>query len=304
MTAPAKVFDRPVVRRRRDRAAAAGAPAAFLVDEIAGRLADRLDDLRRPFASALVVGALGGRLGAAARARPGAGAVVTMDLSEALARRAPGPAVAGDEEALPFAAASFDLILGGFSLHSVNDLPGALVQMRRALAPDGLFLAALAGGRTLHELRRALMEAEIACQSGASPRVAPFAEMADAGALLQRAGFALPVVDSDTIAVTWPDALALMADLRAMGEANALVERLRRPTRRETLFAAAARYRALFGDADGRIPATFEVLYLTGWAPGPGQQRPLAPGAAARRLAEALGEEERSAGEAADPGRR
>ena len=302
MTAPAKVFDRPVVRRRRDRAA--GAPAAFLVDEVAGRLADRLGDLRRPFASALVVGALGARLGALARARPGAGAVVTMDLSEALARRAPGPALAADEEALPFAAASFDLILGGFGLHSVNDLPGALVQMRRALAPDGLFLAALAGGRTLHELRRAFMEAEIDRQSGASPRVAPFADMADAGALLQRAGFALPVVDSDTIAVTWPDALALMADLRAMGEANALVERLRRPTRRETLFAAAARYRALFGDADGRIPATFEVLYLTGWAPGPGQQHPLAPGAAAHRLAEALGAEERSAGEEADPGRR
>lgn len=301
MAEPVHVFDRLAVRRRRDRAGRSAEPATFLFDTIAERLTDRLDDLRRSFADALILGALGGRLAELVAARPGLRTLITADLSEALARRAAGPAVVADEEALPFAAGAFDLIIGGFSLHAVNDLPGALVQARRALRPDGLFLAAMAGGQTLFELRRALIEAEAEIEGGASPRVAPFAELRDAGALLQRAGFALPVADQDTITVSWPDALALMADLRAMGEANALSERLRRPTRRATLLAAAARYRELFGDDRGRIPATFQILYLTGWAPGPGQQKPLAPGSAAARLADALGAEERSAGEPADP---
>ena len=301
MAEPVHVFDRLAVRRRRDRAGRSAEPATFLFDTIAERLTDRLDDLRRSFADALILGALGGRLAELVAAQPGLRTLITADLSEALARRAAGPAVVADEEALPFAAGAFDLIMGGFSLHAVNDLPGALVQARRALRPDGLFLAAMAGGQTLFELRRALIEAEAEIEGGASPRVAPFAELRDAGALLQRAGFALPVADQDTITVSWPDALALMADLRAMGEANALSERLRRPTRRATLLAAAGRYRELFGDDRGRIPATFQILYLTGWAPGPGQQKPLAPGSAAARLADALGAEERSAGEPADP---
>ena len=301
MAEPVEVFDRLAVRRRRARAGTMAEPAVFLAEAIADRLCDRLDDLRRTFASVLVIGALGGRLGALVAGRPGVRMLTTMDLSEALARRAARPAVVADEEALPFAAEAFDLVLGAFSLHAVNDLPGALVQIRRALKPDGLLLAAMAGGRTLHELRRALIEAEAAHEGGASPRVAPFTDVPDAGGLLQRAGFALPVVDSDTITVTWDNPLALMADLRAMGEANALSERLRRPTRRATLLDAAERYRALFADAEGRIPATFEILTMTGWAPGPDQQRPLRPGSAAARLAEALGSEERSAGEAADP---
>ena len=301
MTEPVEVFDRLAVRRRRERAGAAAEPAAFLAEEIAGRLCDRLDDLRRSFANVLVIGALGGRLGALAAGRPGVRMLATADLSEALARRAARPVVVADEEALPFAAGSFDLVLGGFSLHAVNDLPGALVQIRGALKPGGLFLAAMAGGGTLHELRRVLIEAEAEQEGGASPRVAPFADVPDAGALLQRAGFALPVVDGDTITVTWASPLALMADLRAMGEANALSQRLRRPTRRATLLAAAARYRDLFADADGRVPATFRILTLTGWAPGPDQQRPLRPGGAAARLADALGGEEHSAGEAANP---
>ncbi len=296
-----KVFDRHAVRQRRDRAAGLGETAVFLFDEIGDRLLDRLDDLRRPFAEALLIGALGPGLAARLAARPEIDGLVTADPSVALLRRAQGPAAVVDEEALPFAEESFDLIVGGFTLHAVNDLPGALIQIRRALRPDGLFLAVLAGGRTLHELRQAMIEAETSCEGGASPRVAPFPDMRDAGGLLQRAGFALPVADIDTLTVTWPDPLALMGDLRAMGEANALAERLRRPTRRGTLRDAAARYRARFGDADGRIPATFQILFLTGWAPGPGQQRPLAPGAARRRLAEALGAEEHSAGEAARP---
>ncbi len=301
MTEPAGIFDRLAVRRRRERAGAMDEPAVFLAEEIAGRLSDRLDDLRRTFASVLIIGALGGRLRALLGARDGVRTLVVMDLCEALVRRAAPPAVVADEEALPFGPEAFDLVLGAFSLHAVNDLPGALIQIRRVLKPDGLFLAAMAGGATLHELRRALIEAEAEVEGGSSLRVAPFADVPDAGALLQRAGFALPVADSDTITVTWADALALMADLRAMGEANALAARLRRPTRRSTLLAAAARYRELFADADGRIPATFQILTLTGWAPGPDQQQPLRPGSAAARLAEALGSEERSAGDAANP---
>ena len=301
MAEPVHVFDRLAVRRRRDRAGRMAEPAVFLFDALAERLADRLDDLRRSFGTTLILGALGGRLGEMVAARPDVRTLITADLSETLARRAPGPAVVADEEALPFAAGAFDLILGGFSLHAVNDLPGTLIQARRALKPDGLFLAAMAGGETLHELRRSLIEAEAEIEGGASPRVAPFAEVRDAGALLQRAGFALPVVDQDTITVTWPDALALMADLRAMGETNALTQRLRHPTRRRTLLAAASRYRELFGDDEGRVPATFQILFLTGWAPGPDQQKPMAPGSAAARLADALGGEERAAGEEADP---
>jgi len=304
MSEPVHVFDRRTVRRRRDRAGGLAEPAVFLADEIAERLSDRLDDLRRDFSRILILGALGTRLGNLVSARAGVNILVSADLSEVLARHARRPSVAADEEALPFAAEAFDLVLGGFSLHAVNDLPGALVQIRRTLRPDGLFLASMAGGQTLHELRRALIEAEAEHEGGVSPRVAPFAEVRDAGALLQRAGFALPVVDSDTITVTWANALALMADLRAMGEANALAERLRRPTRRATVKAASALYHELFADADGRVPATFQILTLTGWAPGPEQQKPLAPGSAAARLADALGGTERPAGEAANPERK
>jgi SAM-dependent methyltransferase len=203
---------------------------------------------------------------------------------------------------LPFADASFDLVVSGLSLHWVNDLPGALIQVRRALRPDGLFLAALLGGDTLIELRQALVEAETEVEGGASPRVSPFLDVREAGALLQRAGFSLPVVDLDTITVTWPDALALMKDLRGMGEANAVLERKKSFTRRGTLLSAAAGYQARHGDAEGRIPATFQIVYLTGWAPHDSQQRPLRPGAATSRLADALDVAEVSAGEKAKPG--
>ncbi len=299
MAGPTNVFDRPTVRRRRARASRPGARAAFLHDEIADRLADRLDDIDRRFRRVLILGALSDRLCALVASRPGAARIVVADSAEALVRHRSGLPVVADEEAIPFAPASFDLVLGALSLHAVNDLPGALLQIRRALTADGLFLAACFGGETLHELRRAMLEAESAVEGGASPRVAPFADIRDAGALLQRAGFALPVADSDTIAVTWPDAFALMRDLRAMGEANALAARRRTPTPRATFAAAAERYRALFGDADGRIPATFQVLFLTGWAPAETQQKPLRPGSAAARLADALGAEEHSAGEPA-----
>ena len=215
------------------------------------------------------------------------------------ARAAGRPTLCADEEAMPFGAGAFDLVLSNLSLHWVNDLPGALAQIRHCLKPDGLFLAALLAGDTLTELRDALIEAEIAVAGGASPRVSPVADMRDLAGLLQRAGFALPVVDRDSITVTYADAFRLMADLRGMGETNATAARSRHPARRALFLEAAARYRAGHGDPQGRVPATFQVVYLTAWAPHDSQQKPLRPGSATARLADALGAAERPAGEKA-----
>jgi SAM-dependent methyltransferase len=216
--------------------------------------------------------------------------------------RAAGLRVVADEEFLPFAAGTFDLVASCLSLHWVNDLPGALIQLRHALRPDGLLLVSLLGGETLHELRAALLEAEAEVTGGAAPRVSPFADVRDAGSLLQRAGFALPVVDADTITVSYPNALALMRDLRAMGEANALAERRRGFSRRGVLLRAAARYEERFADATGRVPATFKIITLTAWAPHEAQPKPLRPGSAAARLAAALGAVETPAGDKVGPG--
>ena len=202
---------------------------------------------------------------------------------------------------MPFAEAVFDLVISDLSLHWVNDLPGALVQIHRSLKPDGLFLAAMFGGETLKELRQVLLETDLAEEGGASPRVSPFADVRDAGDLLQRAGFALPVVDLDTITVTYADAFALMRDLRGMGETNAVVERRGGFSRRTTMMAAARLYQERFQDRQGRAPATFQILYLTAWAPHEAQQKPRKPGSAGARLADALGTIEISAGDKAQP---
>jgi SAM-dependent methyltransferase len=297
MSEAAHVFDRRLVRRHRSRAAAGLDGHDFLFREIAERLADRLDDVRRRFPVALDLGCHSGQLGAALAGRGGIETLVQCDLSPEQVALAAGNRVAADEEALPFADAGLDLVMSNLSLHWVNDLPGALVQIRRVLRPDGLFLAALLGGETLHELRAALLDAEVEVSGGAAPRVSPFADVRDAGALLQRAGFALPVADSDSVTVTYPDAMALMRDLRGMGEANAVHERPRAFTRRDVLARAAAIYATQFGDPAGRIRATFQVVYLTGWAPDPSQQQPLRPGAAESRLSDALGADERPAGD-------
>jgi SAM-dependent methyltransferase len=295
------VFDRRTLRRRRDRAAQATGDHGFLLREVAERLAGRLDDVRRGFPRALILGGHGGMVRRALEGHGGIGTVVECDMSPAMAAVSGAPlAVAADEEALPFAPASFDLIVATMSLHWVNDLPGALVQMRTILKPDGLLLAAMAGGETLFELRRALLDAEAGIEGGAGVRVSPFVALRDAGDLLQRAGFALPVADSDIITVTYADAFALMRDLRAMGESNAAWARRRTFSRRDTMFAAAARYGSLFGAEDGRIPASFQILTLTAWAPDAAQQKPLAPGSAAVRLADALGVDEKPAGEKAE----
>ncbi|MFZ1413119.1 MAG: methyltransferase domain-containing protein [Defluviicoccus sp.] len=283
-----EVFDRRAVRQHRERAAAGLERHDFLLREVGERLADRLDDVRRTFPLALDLGCHSGQLARLLAGRGGIEALVQTDLSPAMARRAEGLRVVADEEALPFAAASFDVVLSLMSLHWVNDLPGALMQIRRALKPDGLFLAAMLGGTSLNQLRQSLHAAEIAGEGGLSPRVSPFADARDAGNLLQRAGFALAVADAETVNVSYADPLALIRDLRGMGETNAVRARRRRCSRRATMVAAIEHYQAAFAGADGRIPATFQVIFLTGWAPHPDQQRALRPGAARARLADAL----------------
>jgi SAM-dependent methyltransferase len=205
--------------------------------------------------------------------------------------------IVADEEALPFADGTLDLVVSALALQLVNDLPGALVQIRRVLKPDGLFLAALLGGETLNELRQSFAAAESEIEGGVSPRVAPFADLRDLGALLQRAGLALPVADADRLVVRYDSAFALMHDLRRMGATNALIDRRRTPLRRATVMRMAEIYAQRFADADGRLRATFEIVWLSGWAPHPGQQQPLKPGTAKARLADALGARELPAGE-------
>ena len=220
------------------------------------------------------------------------GALVQADLSPRMAQAAMEAnlcaAACADEELLPFAAHSLDLVISNLSLHWVNDLPGALAQIRAALRPNGLLLATLFGSETLKELRSALLDAEVEITGGAAPRVSPFTDVRDAGNLLTRAGFALPVVDTETVTVTYSDMFKLMADLRAMGEANTVLERPRVPTRRDVLLRAAALYADRFADDRGRLNATFQIITMTAWAPHASQQKPLRPGTASARLADAL----------------
>ena len=285
MTAPEPIFDRALLTRRQKRAAemALTAPAPdFLLERAADDVVWRLSAVKRHFANAAALGSTHGLLAQRLRSAANVGAIVEVE---------------DDGQTLPLAQASLDLIVSGLTLHWVNDLPGALIQIRRALRPDGLMLAALIGGRTLLELREAFLLAEAEMEGGASPRVAPFADVRDLGGLLQRAGFALPVTDVDTVAVTYADPLALMRELRAMGAGNVLVARRRTPLRRTTLARAIEIYRERHSARDGRIRATFEIVTLTGWAPHESQQKPLRPGSAKARLADALGTRELPAGE-------
>ena len=293
---PLLVFDRKTLRRRRDRAARQWQDHAFLKREIAARLVERLDDVRRRFTLALDLGCHGDEVADALVGRGTIERLVRSDIGLMFAQAARGLAVVADEEALPFAPASFDLVLSAMTLHWVNDLPGTLVQVVRLLRPDGLFLAAMLGGETLWQLRQALAAAESEVEGGLSPRVSPFAELRDAAGLLQRAGFALPVADSETIEVEYDNALALMKELGAMGESNLVAERRRGLARRAMLLRAAEIYGERFAHPSGRVAATFEVLFLHGWAPHASQPKPLKPGAAAHRLAEALGVAEHKTG--------
>ena len=297
MTQGPAIFDRQLLRTRRRRARALG-PATFLLDRVAGELGERLSAILRSFAVAIDLGtptdavrrllAESGKIGAIVAAEPDA---AHLDPSF--------PRVAVDEEALPFADGALDLVVSALALQFVNDLPGTLIQIRRALKPDGLLLAALIGGDSLSELREAFAAAESEIEGGLSPRVAPFADLRELGALMQRAGFALPVIDSERLTVRYDSPFALMRDLRAMGATNIMRERRRTPLRRATLLRMAEIYAERFVDADGRLRAGFEIVWLLGWAPHESQQKPLKPGSAAQRLADALGTRETSAGEKA-----
>lgn len=281
MTAP-EIFDRHLVRRRRDRAAAGFAEHSFLYDEVCSRLTERLALINRQFPRTLVLGARTGGLAAELHGRSDIERLVQTDLSPGMLAAGQGLRVAADEEWLPFADASLDLVMSPLSLHTVNDLPGALAQIRRALKPDGLFLGAMFGLGTLAPLRDAFLTAESALEVGSSPHVAPFTEVRDAGGLLQRAGFALPVADAEPITVTYENPMRLLADLRGMAEANVLRDRSRQTLRREVLLDAVAR---LAGET---IP--FEIVFLAGWAPDAGQQQPLSPGSGQVSLTRVLGD--------------
>jgi len=268
MDQPPRLTDRPALERNRARAARD--PALFLHDWVAGEIEERLKEVNRSFTEA---------------------AVVTAQ-KDIWAERLPGATLLDDDDTLDLIAGAHDLVIHSLALHWANDPVGQIAQSRLALRPDGLFLGALFGGNTLNELRTCLAEAEVAVSGGLAPRVAPMGEIRDLGALLQRAGLALPVADSHALTVSYRDAFALMKDLRAMGEANALEHRLRRPTSRAVFLRAAELYATNFADPDGRIRATFEIVFLTGWAPSETQPKPLRPGSARSRLADALGTSE------------
>jgi len=284
----ARVFDRDALRRQRDRAASRLCAHDFLIRAVADRLVERLCDVRRDFPLALELGCHGGQLARALPAPHPIGRLVQTDLSQRMAQQSQGLRLVADEEALPFGTAAFDLVLSCFSLHWVNDLPGTLAQIARCLKPDGLFLAALPGGTTLCELREALLRAELELEGGAGLRVAPAVDLRDAGGLLQRAGLVLPIVDLETIRVTYEHPLRLLEDLRAMGEAGALAAPHRRPLRRATLLRACEIYQEAFADAAGRVPATFQILMLSAWKPGPEQPQPVRRGSGQVNLARAL----------------
>jgi SAM-dependent methyltransferase len=284
---PPAIFDRRLIRRRLARAANAAGGEDFLICHATEEFAERLATIKRGFCAILDAGTPSPRLAMrlADLLRP----PLIVWMAPLAAADAPSLAlVASDEENLPFAPDCFDLAVSALSLQNLNDLPGALVQLRRVLKPDGLFLGCLLGGSSLLELRTALAVAETEITGGVSPRVAPFADVRDMGGLLQRAGFALPVADSEPLTVRYSDMFGLMRDLRAMGATNALVARRRTPATKRFFMRAAKIYAERYADPDGRVRATFELIFLSGWAPHESQQKPLAPGSAKMRLADAL----------------
>jgi len=295
MSGPPRLFDHDLLDRRRTRALAADIEGAdFLLAAVADDIAERLAAVQRHFPLAADIASPLPLVKSRLLASGQVDRVVRLDRL-AMSR----PDIVADQEALPLKPASIDLAVSALALHWADDLPGALAQIRIALKPDGLLLAALLGGDTLTELRQSLAAAESEIRGGASPRVSPFAELRSVGALLQRAGFALPVIDMDRRTVRYASSLHLMRDLRAMGATNVLIERDRRPLPRPALLRAAAIYAERFSDPDGRVRATFDIISLSGWAPHESQPKPLQPGSAKTRLADALGAAERPAGEKA-----
>lgn len=286
---PAQVFDRTALRRNRDRAAPGFKDHDFLVREVADRLHDKYLDIKRDFHHVLDLGCHSGEMASLLKDK----FVIQQDLSPHFLANFPrsGEAirVQADEEFLPYRSGSLDLVISNLSLHWVNDLPGCLAQIKQCLKPDGLFLCALFGGETLTELRQSMMTAEINVTGGASPRISPFVDIQDAGALLQRAGFALPVVDIDRITVTYENAFKLMQELKAMGEGNILSKRFRGLTSPKVLMECAKIYQEKFTDPRGRITVTFDIIYMMGWSPHESQQKPLKPGQGKVSLTDVFG---------------
>jgi NADH dehydrogenase [ubiquinone] 1 alpha subcomplex assembly factor 5 len=299
MTDEPLLFDRSLLRRRRARFAHEIGDREFLLGHVSRDIAERVSLMLRAFPLALDLGAYNGLVGRKVAALPSVGEMLYAESAFDFAALCPSPALVCDEDMLPFKERSLNLIVSGLALHRVNDLPGALIQIRRTLHPDGLFVAALLGARSLIELRQALIEAEAETEGGASPRVAPFADVTEYGGLLQRSGFALPVADSETLNVAYASPRELMREVRALGGGNVLLARSRAPLSRRTLERAETIYRERHATADGKVTATFEIVYLSGWAPDASQQKPLAPGSAARSLADALGTIEHPAGDKA-----
>jgi SAM-dependent methyltransferase len=292
MSAPPRLFDRALLRTRLDRAASGFAGADFLKRRAAEDAVVRLEAIMRDFPVAVDLGARTGafrELLAQSDAAARVGLLIEADLSRRMLGARAGPRLVADEERLPFAFGKLDLVISTLALHWTNDVIGALIQIRRALRPDGLFIGSLFGGETLVELRQSLLAAEAELTGGAGPRVSPFADPADGAGLLQRAGFALPVADVDRVTVRYAHPLKLLADLRAMGETSVFADRHPKRLTRAVLARAFEIYQQRFADPDGRVRATFEILTLTGWTPHESQQKPLAPGSAKMRLADALG---------------
>jgi len=287
---PPKVIDHIAHRHNRDRAAANFGQVNYIKDAVVERLVDRLEVMRQRFPLVLDMGAHHGEVGKAFLATGKVDKLISMDPSPAMAQQMDkglSPLVM-DYENSHFAEAAFDAVVSGFSLHWVNDLPGLLLRMRRWLKPDGLLLIAMAGGASLSGLRSCLAEAESRTAGGLSPRVLPMGDIRDLGGLLGRAGFALPVADSDTLTITWDNPLQMMRELRQMGEANAIDGRIKHFTRKETIMQAASLYQQRYGSDDGRVSAEIEIITLTAWTPPPAQQKPLKPGSAQHNLADFL----------------
>ena len=292
-----QIFDRLLVRQHRDRSADRFNDYNFLFTEIADRLVDRLNDIKRRFTLILDLGGHDGYMSRVRASRDARATILVCDLSHRLLKQAQGLKVVADEEWLPFADQRFDLVLSNLSMHWINDLPGALIQIHRTLKPDGFFLGSMFGGQTLGELRHVLMETELHYYRGSAPRISPFADVRDAGSLLQRAQLSLPVVDTETVTVTYESLYHLMLDLRGMGETNALLMRSKQPISKAFFAHAARHYQTLFGTSDGRIIASFQILYLAGWAAHESQPLALKPGTAKTRLAHALGTIEQATGD-------
>ncbi len=299
---PPRLFDRALLRQRKNRAAHEFTDYDFLHARVADDLLDRVETISRSFDTCLILGG-GGAVGRALAQRPQArakmGVVIEADLSEKMAGLSGHASVALDEEYLPLKEGSVDLVLSCLSLHWTNDLVGALIQINYALKPDGFFAGAVLGGATLTELRGALTASEEALGREPARRVSPFADTIDMAGLISRAGFTMPVSDIDRVTARYGNAFVLMRDLRKMGETSVLVERSRTPGTKLLFVKAAQAYASTHAHDDGKIPATFEIVNFAGWAPHPDQPKPKRPGSATVRLADALGAKEQSTGDKA-----